>query len=263
MDRGALFTDAKPGQRGITLKSPRELDLMRQAGQVVARVIATLVEAVRPGVTTMELDAIAEQEIGRLGAKPSFKGYLGFPACICTSVNNELVHGIPGKRFIRDGDIVSMDVGAIVGGFHGDAAVTVGVGEVSPQAKELMDVTREALERGTQAAQPGSRLGDIGWAVQSFVEERGYSVVREYVGHGIGKALHEEPQVPNFGSPGTGTLLKEGMVIAIEPMVNVGVWQTEVLENNWTVVTADGKLCAHFENTMAITKGGPDVLTRV
>ena len=212
---------------------------------------------------TVDLDDIAVQEIQRLGAKPSFKGYLGFPCTICVSINSEIVHGIPGDRVILEGDLVSLDVGAVVEGFHGDSAVTVGVGKVSHVAMELMDVTRKALERGVAAATHGSRVGDISWAVQSFVEDKGYSVVREYVGHGIGRSLHEEPQIPNFGSPGTGALLRKGMVIAIEPMVNVGGWQTQALEDNWTVVTADGSLSAHFENTLVITEGDAEVLTRV
>jgi methionyl aminopeptidase len=263
MEKEALFTSVATRERGVTLKSPREIESMRQAGKVVARTIAALIEAIRPGMKTMDLDDIAVQEIQRLGAKPSFKGYMGFPRTICVSVNDEIVHGIPGDKVILDGDLVSMDVGAVVEGFHGDSAVTVGVGNVSPAVTELIDVTREALERGIAVATHGARLGDIGWAVQSFVEESGYSVVREYVGHGIGRALHEEPQVPNFGAPGSGALLRKGMVIAIEPMVNIGGWQTRALEDNWTVVTADGSLSAHFENTLLITEGVAEVLTRV
>jgi methionyl aminopeptidase len=263
MEKGGIFSGIPAGERGITIKSSRELDLMREAGRVVAHTIATLVEAMRPGMKTVELDEIAFQEIGKQGAKPSFKGYFGFPCTICVSINNEIVHGIPGERVIQRGDLVSMDVGAIVEGFHGDAAVTVGVGQVSPKATDLIDTTREAMERGIRAARPGSRIGDISWAVQSFAEEKGYSVVRQYVGHGIGRALHEEPQVPNFGSPGSGPLLRKGMVIAIEPMLNVGDWQTRVLGDDWTVVTADGSLSAHFENTLAITDGEPEVLTRL
>ena len=263
MERETLFTGVATRGRGITLKSPREIEFMRQAGKVVAQTIATLVEALRPGMKTVDMDEIAFQEIQRLGAKPSFKGYLGFPCTICISINNEIVHGIPGDRVIQEGDLGSLDVGAVVEGFHGDSAVTIGVGKVSPVTTELIDVTREALERGIAAATHGSRVGDISWAVQSFVEDKGYSVVREYVGHGIGRALHEEPQVPNFGSPGTGALLRKGMVIAIEPMVNVGGWQTQVLKDNWTVVTADGSLSAHFENTLVITEGDAEVLTRL
>jgi len=248
-------------ERGITLKSPRELDMMRQAGKVVARTIDALVKALKPGMKTEELDDIAVEEIKRMGAEPSFKGYLGYPRTICISINNEIVHGIPGERVIREGDLVSLDVGAVVGGFHGDAAVTVGAGRISPETVDLVSVTREALQQGIAAARAGSRVGDISWAVQSFAEGKGYSVVRQYVGHGIGKALHEEPQIPNFGDPGTGPLLRKGMVIAIEPMVNIGGWETKVLEDNWTVVTADGSLSAHFENTLAITDGDAEVLT--
>ena len=263
MEKGGIFTGIPAAERGITIKSPRELELMREAGRVVARTIATLVEALRPGMKTVELDEIAFREIGKQGATPSFKGYLGFPCTICVSINSEIVHGIPGERVIQQGDLVSLDVGAVVGGFHGDAAVTVGVGQVSPEATDLIDTTREALERGIRAARPGSRIGDISWAVQSFAEEKGYAVVRQYVGHGIGRALHEDPQVPNFGSPGSGPLLRKGMVIAIEPMLNVGDWQTRVLGDDWTVVTADGSLSAHFENTLAITEDGAEVLTRL
>ena len=263
MKKEGLFTSVATRERGITLKSPREIEFMRQAGKVVAQTIAVLLESLRPGMKTADLDYIAFQEIQRLGAKPSFKGYLGFPSTICISLNDEIVHGIPGDKVIREGDLVSLDVGAIVDGFHGDSAVTVGVGEVLPEVTELIDVTREALKRGIAAATHGSRVGDIGWAVQSFVEKMGYSVVREYVGHGIGRALHEEPQVPNFGAPGSGSLLRKGMVIAIEPMVNIGGWQTRVLEDNWTVVTEDGSLSAHFENTLLITEGDAEVLTRV
>lgn len=263
MDRDEMFSGVAVRQRGITLKSPREIEFMRQAGHVVARAKAVLKEAIRPGMTTRELDEIAEAEIRRLGSVPSFKGYMGFPTTVCISINEEIVHGIPGDRVIQDGDMVSMDVGAIVEGFHGDSAFTVGVGDVSPEVTALMDVTREALERGIAAARHGSRVGDISWAVQSFVEEKGYSVVREYVGHGIGKALHEEPQIPNYGPPGAGLMLRKGLVIAIEPMVNIGGWQTRVLDDNWTVVTADGSLSAHFEDTLAITDGDAEVLTRL
>ncbi len=236
---------------------------MRQAGQVVAATIARLVAFVAPGVTTQECDAVAEREIQRRGALPAFKGYRGFPATICVSINEEIVHGIPGPRVVRAGDVVSLDVGAIANGFYADAAVTVKVGESTQKAADLIEVTREALERGIKAAQPGARIGDISAAVERFVEARGYSVVREYVGHGIGRALHEEPQVPNYGAPGRGLLLRPGMVIAIEPMVNVGDWRTRLLEDQWTVVTADGSLSAHFEDTVAITENGPEVLTRL
>ena len=263
MERDAMFSGAAVRQRGVTIKSPREIEFMRQAGNVVAHAKDVLKQAICPGMTTKDLDEVAETEIRRLGATPSFKGYMGFPATVCISINEEIVHGIPGDRVIQDGDMVSMDVGAIVEGFHGDSAVTVSVGEASPEVTALMEVTREALERGIAAARHGSRVGDISWAVQSYVEEMGYSVVREYVGHGIGKALHEEPQIPNYGPPGAGLMLRKGLVIAIEPMVNIGGWQTRVLEDNWTVVTADGSLSAHFEDTLAITDGDAEVLTRL
>ncbi|MBI4307742.1 MAG: type I methionyl aminopeptidase [Chloroflexi bacterium] len=250
-------------QAGINLKSPRELEHMRQAGQVVAHIIDVLARAVHPGIRTGELDAIAERETRAMGALPSFKGYRGYPATICVSVNEEIVHGIPGKRVLKEGDIVGIDVGAIVNGYQGDAAVTVGVGRISPQAQRLMDTTRNALEAGIQAAKAGNRIGDISWAIQRSAEAQGFSVVREYVGHGIGRALHEEPAIPNFGEPGKGIILRPGMAMALEPMVNVGTWRTRVKSDNWTVVTLDGSLSAHFEHTIAIRDGGPEVLTRL
>lgn len=249
----------QPG--GITIKSPREVELMRQAGKVVAQAKARLAEAVRPGITTRELDQIAEQEIRRCGAKPSFKGYRGFPATICVSINDEIVHGIPGDRVIRDGDVVSLDVGAIVGGFHSDSAFTVGVGAVSQEARRLIEATREALKIGISQARAGARVGDIGAAIQQYAEGLGYSVVRQYVGHGIGRALHEEPQVPNYGVPGRGPLLRKGMTICIEPMLNMGTWETVQMDDGWTVKTADGSLSAHFEDTLLITENGAEVLT--
>ena len=252
---------SQPG--GITLKSPQELNLMREAGHVVAETIRELKRTIEPGMKTKELDAIASRHIARMGAKPSFKGYRGFPATICVSLNTEIVHGIPGDRAIQDGTIVSMDVGAVVGGFHGDSAVTVGVGTISSEAERLIEDTRLALEKGIQQAMAGNRIGDISRAVQEHAEALGYGVVREYVGHGIGRALHEEPSVPNFGEPGKGPSLRPGMVIAIEPMLNIGGWETQVLPDDWTVVTADGTLSAHFEHTVAITEAGPEVLTLV
>ena len=263
MDKETLFTQVSTKDRGITLKSPREIDSMREAGKVVAHTIAKLKDAIEPGIKTIDLDDIASSEIQKMGAKPSFKGYMGFPCMICVSVNDEIVHGIPGDKVIMDGDLVKMDVGAVVDGFHGDSAVTVGVGTIAQELKDLMSVTEEALRLGIAAATDGCRIGDISWAIQSYVEQRGYSVVREYVGHGIGRALHEEPQIPNFGSPGVGTLLKKGMVIAIEPMVNIGSWRTRVLEDNWTIVTLDGSMSAHFENTLLVTEGDAEVLTRL
>ncbi|MCH7785929.1 MAG: type I methionyl aminopeptidase [Chloroflexi bacterium] len=239
---------------------------MRCAGTVVATVKVRLMEAIAPGVTTLELDRIAEDEIARSGATPSFKGYMGvgatpFPATICTSLNEEIVHGIPGNRVLQDGDVLSVDVGAIVEGFHGDSAFTVGVGNVSEEAQRLMDATEEALKQGIAQVKAGSRVGDVSSAVQQYAESLGYSVVRQYVGHGIGRAMHEEPQVPNYGSPGRGVLLRKGMAIAIEPMLNIGGWETVQLDDGWTVATADGSLSAHFEDTVAITENGIEVLT--
>ncbi|MBI4201246.1 MAG: type I methionyl aminopeptidase [Chloroflexi bacterium] len=263
MDKRAVFTigSTEPDLAGITIKSPHELGLMREAGQVVATTIELLVRSLEPDMKTKELDAIASKEIRRLGGKPSFKGYRGFPATICVSLNEEIVHGIPSDRVIREGDIVSLDVGAVVGGFHADSAVTVGAGDVSPEAERLIEVTRLSLALGIKQAIVGNRVGDISNAVQQFAEAQGYGVVREYVGHGIGRALHEEPSIPNFGEPGRGPLLQPGMVIAIEPMLNLGTWQTRALSDGWTVVTADGLTSAHFEHTVAITEEGPQVLT--
>ena len=207
------------------------------------------------------LDKIAYREITRQGAKPSFMGYHGFPASICTSINEEIVHGIPSKRVLMDGDIVKVDVGATIEGFIGDAAVSMAVGEVTQEAIVLMEDTRISLEEGIKAAQPGGRIGDIGAAVQAYGDSKGYGVVREFVGHGVGRFLHEDPQVPNYGQPGMGPLLRVGMCIAIEPMFNLGDWHTKILEDDWTVVTADGKLSAHFEHSIAITENGPEILT--
>ena len=234
---------------------------MRQAGQVVARMIAAITRAVEPGMTTKDLDGVAVQELRRQGAKPAFLGYMGFPATICTSVNEEIVHGIPGKRVLQNGDLVKCDVGAIVDGMHGDAAVTLPVGEVSEEAMRLLETTRESLNAAIGQVRAGARLGDIGAAVQSYAEARGYGVVREYVGHGIGRKLHEEPQVPNYGVAGRGQMLRAGMAIAIEPMLNLGTWRTRALEDGWTVVTADGQISAHFEHTMAVGEDGAEVMT--
>ena len=246
---------------GITVKSPQELDSMRRAGKIVGNVIDLLKAAVAPGMTTKDLDEIAYKEITRQKAKPTFMGYHGFPASICTSVNEEIVHGIPGKRILQEGDIVKVDVGATIEGFIGDAAVSLPVGEVTPEAITLMEDTRISLEEGIRAAQPGGRVGDIGAAVQAYGESRGYGVVREFVGHGVGRFLHEDPQVPNYGQAGLGPLLRVGMCIAIEPMFNLGDWHTKILDDEWTVITADGKLSAHFEHSIAITEDGPEILT--
>ncbi len=245
----------------ITLKTPAETAKMREAGRIVAAMLAACRAAVRPGVTTAELDRIAAEILKKHGATSSFLGYHGYPATICTSVNEQIVHGIPGKRKLRDGDIIGIDAGAIVDGWHADAAVTVAVGEVAPEAAALIAVTEEALRRGIAAAQVGKRLGDIGAAVQSFAESSGYHVVRNYVGHGIGRAMHEEPQVPNYGQAERGLQIKEGLCIAIEPMVNIGGPETRTLEDRWTVVTADGSLSAHFEHSLWCTAQGPIVLT--
>jgi methionyl aminopeptidase len=250
----------------ITLKTPQETAKMREAGRIVAEILAACRAAVRPGVTTGELDRIAADILKRHGATSNFKGYgvpvlPPFPGVICTSVNEQVVHGIPGKRRLREGEIVSIDAGAIVEGWHADAAVTVPVGQVSTQAAQLISVTDEALRRAIAAAVVGKRLGDIGAAVQRFVESQGFSVVRNYVGHGIGRAMHEEPQVPNYGAPERGLQIKEGLCIAIEPMVNVGGPETRTLPDQWTVATADGSLSAHFEHTLACTAAGPIVLT--
>ena len=260
------MTATVPG--GVTIKSDKEIELMRRAGQVVAQAKARMQEAVRPGVTTRELDRIAEETIRRLGATPSFKGYAPrgmrpFPATICASVNEQIVHGIPGRRKLKSGDILSVDVGAIVEGFHGDSAFTVGVGPISDDARRLIEATRQALERGIAQVRHGARVGDISNAVQTYAEGLGYSVVRQYVGHGIGRAMHEDPQVPNYGEPGRGFALRKGMAVAIEPMLNIGGWETTVLRDGWTVVTADGSLSAHFEDTVVITANGAEVLTRL
>jgi len=247
----------------IIIKSDREIAVMRQAGKIVATVLELLKLQLRPGMKTKELDVIVAGELEKLGAKPSFKGYRGFPANLCVSVNDEIVHGIPGERILDEGDIVSLDLGAVYMGFQGDAALTAGIGKVSPQAKELMETTEGTLKAGIAAAYPGARLGDISAAIQNYAESRGYSVVREYTGHGIGREMHEEPQIPNFGLPGTGPVLKRGMTLALEPMVNVGDWLTKLGDDHWTVLTADGSLSAHFEHTIAITDAGPEVLTIV
>jgi methionyl aminopeptidase len=245
----------------IVIKSDQEVATMRQAGRIVATVMEVLKLQVRPGMKTEELDVIAAGELERLGARPSFKGYRGFPANLCVSVNDEIVHGIPGKRVLHEGDIVSLDFGAIFMGFQGDAAVTVGVGSVSPEAERLIETTGDALKTGIAAAYAGARLGDISAAIQHYAESRGYSVVREYTGHGIGREMHEEPQIPNFGLPGRGPVLKKGMTLALEPMVNIGDWRTRLGDNHWTVFTSDGSLSAHFEHTIAVTDAEPEVLT--
>lgn len=249
--------------RGATLKGPAELAAMRAAGRVVAEVLDALEAAVAPGVSTAELDALAEELLRQRGARPAFKGYGGFPGCLCASVNEEVVHGIPRPtKRLREGDLVKLDFGAVVDGFYGDAARTVAVGQVSREAERLMRTTRGALEQAIATLVPGKRLGDVGHAVQAYVEARGYSVVRDFTGHGIGRALHEPPRVPNYGRPGTGERLVPGLVLAVEPMVNAGGAEVEVLEDDWTAVTVDGRLSAHFEHTVLVTEGAPEVLTR-
>ena len=245
----------------VTLKTPDQTAKMREAGRIVAEMLAACGAAARPGVTTADLDQVAAAILKRAGAESSFLGYHGYPATICTSVNDQIVHGIPGKRKLKDGDIVGIDAGAIVDGWHADAAITVPVGRVSAEAERLIRVTEEALRRGIAAARVGKRLGDIGSAVQSYVEAEGYSIVRNYVGHGIGRAMHEDPQVPNYGEADRGLVIKEGLCLAIEPMVNVGGTGTRVLDDRWTVVTEDGSLSAHFEHSLACTAEGPVVLT--
>ena len=246
----------------ITIKNSRELALMREACIISARALKLAGEAVEPGVTTGEIDTLVRKFIESQGAKPSFLGYGGFPGSACISINETVIHGIPDKRVIRAGDIVSVDVGAYLNGYHGDNAATFAAGDVSQEAKALMDATRESLYEGIAAAVAGNRIGDIGAAVQRYVEVRGYSVVRQFVGHGVGTDLHEDPSVPNFGTPGRGPRLLPGMTLAIEPMINAGTPDVKILGDGWTTVTADGKLSAHFEHTVAITPDGPVILTK-
>ena len=247
----------------IAIKNSREISMMREACIISARALKLAGEAVEPGVTTGELDRIVRRYIESQGAKPSFLGYGGFPASACISVNETVIHGIPDKRIIKAGDIVSIDVGAYFNGYHGDNAATFAAGDISAEAQGLLTATKESLYEGIAQAVAGNRIGDIGSAVQRYVEMRGYSVVRQFVGHGVGTDLHEEPNVPNFGTPGRGTRLTPGMTLAIEPMINVGTHEVKVLGDGWTTVTADGSLSAHFEHTVAITPDGPVILTRL
>ncbi len=246
----------------IIIKSAEEIAIMRQAGRIVASVLEMLMQRVRAGMKTRELDIIAAREAERLGARPSFKGYRGYPANLCVSVNDEIVHGIPGNRVLKDGDVVSLDFGAIYKGYQGDAAVTVGIGEISPEAQKLLEATEGSLDAGITAARAGVTLGDISSAIQNHAESKGFSVIREYTGHGIGHDMHEEPLIPNFGSPGAGPILKKGMVFCLEPMLSAGDWHTRVADDRWTVLTADGSLAAHFEHTIVITDGESEVLTK-
>jgi methionyl aminopeptidase len=246
----------------IICKTPREIDIMREAGKIVALTHQELKKHIHPGITTKELDSIAEKVIRKHDAIPSFKGYNGFRGSICASVNEELVHGIPGSKVLQEGDIISIDIGAKYIGYHGDSAWTYGVGTISEENRRLLDVTEESLYRGLKEAKPGDRLSNISHAIQVYVEENNFSVVREYVGHGVGQELHEDPQIPHYGPPNKGPRLKPGMVLAIEPMVNAGSRYVRTLEDDWTVVTVDGLRCAHFEHTIAITEEGYEILTK-
>jgi methionyl aminopeptidase len=246
----------------IVCKTPREIEIMREAGKIVALTHQELQKHITPGISTKELDAIAERFILKADALPSFKGYNGFRGSICASVNEELVHGIPGERILRDGDIISIDIGAKYNGYHGDSAWTYAVGTISEENQKLLKVTEESLFKGLEQAKPGERLSNISHAIQNYVEAHNFSIVREYVGHGVGQDLHEDPQIPHYGPPNKGPRLKPGMVLAIEPMVNAGSRYVKTLADNWTVVTVDGKMCAHFEHTIAITDNGFEILTK-
>ena len=245
----------------IICKSPAEIEKLRRSGRMARGLLEELQERVQPGVSTIELEKYIERRITQLGARPAFKGYRGYPCCLCASVNSEVIHGIPSERSLEKGDILSLDLGVVLDGYYGDSAITVPVGEIPESTQRLLRVTQEALQLAIDKARLGNRLGDISATVQRYVEDNGYSVVREFVGHGIGRQLHEEPQIPNFGKPGHGPVLKQGMVLAIEPMVNAGGPAVRVLADNWTAVTADGALSAHFEHMVAVSRNGPDVLT--
>lgn len=247
----------------IILKSERELNYLYDAGQIVAKTHKEVEKALKPGITTLELDKVAEDFIRKNQAVPAFKGYQGFPSSICASINEEVVHGIPSLRKVNSGDIISIDIGAVLNGYVGDAAVTLPVGDVDEEAQELIEVTEKALYTGIEKALVNNRLSDISNAIQTYVESNNFSVVRDFVGHGIGKDMHEEPQIPNFGRPGRGPRLKAGMALAIEPMVNIGTYEVETLSDNWTVVTKDMKRSAHFEHSLAVTDKGPRILTKI
>jgi methionyl aminopeptidase len=250
-------------QKAVEIKSPEELAAMRRAGAVTADILVHLKGIVSPGMTTGDIDRVAREELKKRGAKPAFLNYHGFPAVICLSINEEVVHGIPSpKRVLKDGDVLGLDFGCVIDRFYGDSAATVGIGTISPEAERLLRVTRESLEKGIAAVKAGARVGDIGAAVSAHAEGAGYGVVREFVGHGIGRALHEEPPIPNYGKAGTGPRLKAGMTIAIEPMITLGGPEVETLADGWTAVTKDRKLSAHFEHTVAVTEGGAEILTR-
>lgn len=258
-----IYARSSMEDRHVHLKSAEEIEKMREANRIVAEILEGLKEKVRPGVTTEDLDRYAEDGLKERKAKSAFKGYRGYPKALCTSVNSQVVHGIPSRTPLKDGDLLSIDFGAYYKGFYGDAAITIPVGNVSDEALRLKKIAEEALYAGIEKACIGNRLSDISFAIQSLVERNGFSVVREFVGHGIGRSLHEEPQVPNFGSPGLGVRLKAGMVLAIEPMINAGGSEVKVLQDGWTAVTKDGSLSAHFEHTVAITEDGPVILTRL
>jgi len=245
----------------IPLKSEKDLVLLREAGKILAGITQKVAASVKDGITTAELEKVAEKLFEKEGVESAFKGYHGYPASICTSAENIIVHGIPGNRKLKNGEIIGLDMGIKHKGFYSDLAVTVGVGKIDPQVKKLIDVTKQALTEGIKKAVPGNRLYDISWAIQNYVESNGFSVVREFVGHGIGQKLHEDPEIPNFGIPGTGPVLACGMVLAIEPMVNIGGWESVILSDGWTAITKDGSLSAHFEHSIAITKDGPEILT--
>jgi methionyl aminopeptidase len=247
----------------IICKSPAEIEKLRRSGLLVRELLEELRQRIRPGTSTWELEQYVESRLAELKVRPAFKGYRGYPCCLCASVNEEIIHGIPSERRLKEGDIISLDLGVLMDDYYGDAAVTIPVGPISEKAARLLQVTAEALELGVQKARLGNRLGDISATVQEHVERNGFSVVREFVGHGIGRELHEEPPIPNFGQAGYGPVLKEGMVLAIEPMVNAGGRELRVRDDRWTAVTADGQYSAHFEHMVAVTRNGPDILTRV
>lgn len=253
----------------ISIKSEKEIAYMREAGRIVALALNEIEKAIKPGITTKELDRVAERVLKENAAAPSFKGQQGFegstpyPAIICASVNNEVIHGIPGEYKLKKGDIISIDMGAYKNGYHGDAARTFPVGKISKEAQKLIDVTRQSFFEGIKMATQGNRVSNISYSIQKYVEANNFSVVRDFVGHGVGRNLHEEPQVANFGNPGHGARLEKGMTIAIEPMVNIGMYDIDILDNNWTVVTSDGSLSAHYENTILITEGEPEILTKI
>jgi methionyl aminopeptidase len=257
--------DFRRQEYAIAVKQPWELAVMRESGRRLAEVAVVMREAVQPGATTRDLDRMAEEKIRALGGTPSFLGYLvdktPFPATICASLNDQVVHGIPNSGPLKEGDILSIDLGLAYGGYHADMAFTIGVGGIAPEARRLLDVTRESLYIGIAQARPGGRIGDIGHAIESSIRPQKLGIVRQYVGHGIGRAMHERPSVPNYGKPNTGEFIKVGMCLAIEPMITLGTWKTKTLKDDWTVVTADGSLAAHFEHTIAITPNGPEILT--